>query len=106
MIPGTPLCQYLISFPAHYDVDFDSPRHLVGLADDLSKFPPCYIVTAEKDCFRDDGKVLDIRLRECGVRSKLDYYAGLPHYFHVFPSLAVAHEMMDKAVEGARFVFE
>jgi versiconal hemiacetal acetate esterase len=91
---------------ARFPLDFESPRHLVGLADDLSKFPPCYIVNAEKDCFRDDGKVLDFRLRESGVRSKLDYYEGLPHYFHAFPQLAVAHEMMDKAVEGARFVLQ
>ena len=59
---------------------------------------------AEKDCFRDDGFVLDQRLRESSVRSKLDYYPGLPHYFHMFPQLQVAHEMMAKAVEGSRFV--
>jgi len=89
---------------AHYNIDFHNPRHFPLLAEDLSKFPPCYIVTAEKDCFRDDGTVLDFRLRESGVRSKLDHYKGLPHYLHAFPALAVAHEMMDKAVEGARFV--
>ena len=107
-------CEYLASSlsmvsnscEAHYGIDFDSPRHLIGLAEDLSKFPPSYIVTAERDCFRDDGKVLDLRLRESGVRSKLDYYEGLPHYFHAFPGLSAAREMMDKAVEGARFVFE
>jgi acetyl esterase/lipase len=32
--------------------------------DDLSKFPPTYIVSAEKGCFRDDGLMLDIRLKE------------------------------------------
>ena len=74
------------------------------LADDLSKFPPTYIVAAEKDCFRDDGIVLDIVLTEQGVKSKLDYYPGLPHYFHTFPQLEVAHEMMRNAVEGVRFV--
>ncbi|EXJ62320.1 hypothetical protein A1O7_02754 [Cladophialophora yegresii CBS 114405] len=99
---GLELAKFIWS---HFDIDFGSPRHLIGLADDLSKFPPCYIVTAEKDCFRDDGKVLDFRLGQSGVRSKLDHYEGLPHYFHAFPSLAVAHEMMGKAVEGARFVF-
>ncbi|KAK5219450.1 hypothetical protein LTR99_010318 [Exophiala xenobiotica] len=100
---GLELAKFIWS---HYDVDFSSPRHFPLLADDLSKFPPCYIVTAEKDCFRDDGKLLDYRLRESGVRNKLDHYEGLPHYFHVFPQLAVAHEAMAKAVEGARFVLE
>jgi versiconal hemiacetal acetate esterase len=43
-------------------------------------------------------------LKEQGAKSKIDYYPGLPHYFHMFPQLEVAHEMMRKAVEGARFV--
>jgi versiconal hemiacetal acetate esterase len=60
------------------------------------------MVNAEKDCLRDDATVLDRQLRENGIRSKLDYYDGLPHYFHAFPSLAVSHECMDKAVDGAR----
>lgn len=91
---------------AQYDIDVNSPRHCVGMADDLSKFPPCYLVTAEKDPFRDDGTVFNHRLGESGVRRKLDYYEALPHYFHAFPGLGLAHEMMDKAVEGARFVLE
>ena len=97
------LAQYL-THSAHYDVDFESPRHFPLLADDLSRFPPSYIVTAEKDCFRDDGTVLDHRLKESGVRCRLDYYQGLPHYFHAFPALDVAHEMMAKAVEGVRYI--
>lgn len=104
-----PLSNWLdlwLTWIAHYNIDFSNPRHFPLLADDLSRFPPCYIVTAEKDCFRDDGTVLDYRLRESGVRSKLDYYKGLPHYFHAFPQLEVAHEAMAKAVEGARFVLE
>lgn len=56
-------------------------------------------MSAEKDCFRNDGVVLDMVLKEQGVKSKLDYYPGLPHYFHAFPQLGVAHEMMGKAVE-------
>lgn len=91
---------------AHYDIDFESPRHFPLLADDLSGFPPCYIVSAEKDCFRDDGKLLDLRLKESGVPTKFDYYEGLPHYFHVFPALEVTHEAMARAVQGARFVLE
>ena len=62
------------------------------------------MMCAEKDCFRDDSFILDQRLKESGVRSKLDFYPGLPHYFHMFPQLQVAHEMMTKAVEGCRFV--
>lgn len=69
---------------AHYDADFKSPKHFPGLADDeeIAKFPPTYIVNAQKDCFRDDGFLLEKRLKEAGVPTKLDYYDGLPHYFH------------------------
>ena len=51
-------------------------------------------MSAEKDCFWDDGVVLDMVLKEQGVKGKLDYYPGLPHYFHAFPQLGIAHEMM------------
>lgn len=89
---------------SRYEADFNSPKHFPGLADNLSKWPPTYIVAAEKDCFRDDGRLLDELLRQSGVPSKLEYYEGLPHYFHVFPALAVAHEMMANSVEGVRFI--
>ncbi|KAK5089615.1 hypothetical protein LTR70_007195 [Exophiala xenobiotica] len=62
------------------------------------------MVTAEKDVFRDDGTLLDELLRQSGVVSKLDHYEGLPHYFHMFPTLPVAHEMMAASVEGVRFL--
>lgn len=90
--------------------DFASPRHFPLFAADapggngLAGFPPCYFVSAEKDCVRDDGICFEMALRDQGVKTKLDYYPGLPHYFHAFPQLAVAHEMMAKAVEGVRFV--
>ncbi|KAK5071674.1 hypothetical protein LTR64_004547 [Lithohypha guttulata] len=102
-IISRPLAEYIWS---HYHADFNSPRHFPGLARDLSKFPPSYIVAAEKDCFRDDGILLNQLLQESGVPTKLDYYEGLPHYFHVFPALNAAHEMMDKAIEGVRFVLK
>ncbi|KAL2435004.1 Versiconal hemiacetal acetate esterase [Exophiala dermatitidis] len=100
---GLELAKFIWS---HYDIDFNDPHHFVLLEDDLSKFPPCYIVTADKDCARDDGILLDHRLKESGVKSKLDHYPGLPHYFHVFPNLQLAHDMMAKTVEGVRFVLE
>lgn len=113
--------EYWLISAARYEADFNSPKHFPGLADNLSKWPPTYIVAAEKDCFRDDGRLLDELLRQSGVPSKLEYYEGLPHYFHgkwflvnrgfvcidvnaVFPALAVAHEMMANSVEGVRFI--
>jgi versiconal hemiacetal acetate esterase len=89
--------------------DFASPRHFPLLAADLpgeklKGFPSCYFLSAEKDCVRDDGFCFEMALKEVGVRTKLDFYPGLPHYFHVFPQLEVAHEAMRRAVEGVRFV--
>ena len=89
--------------------DLASPRHFPLLAadlpgDKLKGFPPCYFVSAEKDCVRDDGICFEMALRDAGVRTKLDFYPGLPHYFHAFPQLEVAHEVMGKAVGGVRFV--
>lgn len=102
-ILSRPLAEYIWSY---YDADFNSPAHFPGLAEDLSRWPPTYIVSAEKDVFRDDGRLFHELLLDAGVASKLDYYEGLPHYFHVFPALAVAHEMMAKAVEGVHFVLQ
>jgi hypothetical protein len=39
---------------------FSNLAHLPLSADDLSRFPPPYIVLAVKDSFRDDGVVLDM----------------------------------------------
>lgn len=89
--------------------DFASPRHFPLLAadlpgDQLKGFPPTYFLAAEKDCIRDDGFCFEMALKDVGVKTKLDFYPGLPHWFHVFPQLEVAHEAMAKAVEGVRFV--
>jgi acetyl esterase/lipase len=89
---------------AFWGIDDNSPAHYVLLDPDLSRCPPCYIVSAEKDCLRDDGVVFDLRLRDAGVRSKLDMYKGLPHWFHAFPQLQVAHTMMEKSVGGVRWL--
>jgi versiconal hemiacetal acetate esterase len=84
--------------------DFKSPRHFQLFAESLKGFPPCYLVSAEKDCVRDDAICLEMLLKKDGVPTKLDFYPGLPHYFHAFPQLAVTHEMMAKSVEGVKFV--
>jgi acetyl esterase/lipase len=80
--------------------------HFPLLAPDnlLARLPPSYIVVAEKDTVRDDGVVLQKRLTDLGVHAKLQYYSGLPHHFHVFSALSIAHEMMADTVEGARWV--
>lgn len=112
--PIFPLTRMLIfdgsAVTAHWDADFSSPRHVPLLAESLAGFPPKYVVSAEKDVLKDDGDVLKgnrivlgLCLREDGVKSKLDYYPGLPYYFTAFLILNVAHKALE-VVKGVRFV--
>src|ERR1700712_1512251 len=39
-------------------------------------FPPCYIATAEKDCFRDGRQGLGHATQKSGVRSKVNHLQG------------------------------
>lgn len=96
-----PLAHFIWS---HFGIDFKDPNYLPGLSQDLSKWPPTYMISAEKDVCRDDAILFDKKLKAAGRPSKVDYYEGLPHYFHLFPQLAIAHQAMDAAVEGVRFV--
>lgn len=67
---------------ALFEIDFKDPKYLPGLAEDLSKWPPTYMISAEKDVCRDDGILFNEILQRAGRKSKLDFYDGLPHYFH------------------------
>lgn len=87
--------------------DLTSPEHFALLAppEVLAKFPRTYVVTAEHDPVRDDGRILVKRLRnECGKGVKEDYYEGVPHYFFWFPMLSLAHECMADIVKGVQWV--
>lgn len=106
-------CRSLIAFknfirptnPLGLSADATSPRHFPLLAPALPNFPRTYIVTAEHDICRDDGRVLVLRLKEESTSGvKEDYWKGLPHYFHWFPSLKVTWECLEKVVRGVDWV--
>lgn len=91
--------------PLGLAADPTNVRHFPLLASTLSNFPRTYIATAEHDPCRDDGRVLALRLKEESTSGvKEDYYEGLPHYFHWFPSLKITGEFMEKAVAGTQWV--
>jgi versiconal hemiacetal acetate esterase len=97
------------SIPGLAQMDATDPAHFALNAgpEVLAKFPRTYVITAEHDPCRDDGRVLVRRLREeCDKGVKEDYYEGLGHYFHWFPQLSLAHECMRDCVEGVKWVLD
>lgn len=67
-------------------------------------FPPTYIVTCEADPLRDDGIVMEDCLKKAGVPVKRDNYAGLPHYFWIFPSVPEGQQFVGNLIGGCKWV--
>lgn len=76
----------------------------VTLSKNLKDFPPVYISTCGKDPLRDDGKVLELMLKQEGVKTKSDYYDGMPHYFWMFPGIEGGVKFLENVVGGAKWV--
>ncbi|PTU30905.1 alpha/beta hydrolase [Stenotrophobium rhamnosiphilum] len=68
----------------------DDPLVSPLFASDLSGLPPTVIVTADADPLRDDGIRYADRLREAGVKVRLENYIGMPHAFLSIASLCPA----------------
>lgn len=54
---------------------------------DLAGLPPAYIPTDECDPLRDQGFLYAELLQQAGVKTRTDYYKGLPNMFVQFPEL-------------------
>jgi versiconal hemiacetal acetate esterase len=55
---------------------------------DLKGLPPAYLAMDECDPTRDDGFLYDKLLADAGVKTRVDFYRGLPNMFVQFPELA------------------
>ncbi|TGO43338.1 hypothetical protein BHYA_0002g01430 [Botrytis hyacinthi] len=86
------------------EADPQDPRVFVTLSKHLEEFPPTYIATCGKDPLRDDGKVLEMMLKDKGIKTKSDYYEGVPHYFWLFPGIKGGDEFLDNVSKGVKFV--
>lgn len=124
--PNAVPSKYTSMYKAHHDIAKDSPvidresmdtffremqidpkdsSYFTLLAEENHHlFPPTYIAVCEYDPLRDDGFAMQKALEEKGVKTKLDYWSGLPHYFWIFPQLQESAEFMGKMLAGIEWV--
>lgn len=60
------------------------------------------------DPLRDEGMIYERELREeCGVKTRLDMYPGLPHWFWgLFPALKSSQKVIDDTLKGVEWLLE
>lgn len=63
-------------------------------------FPPTWILDCEKDCMRDDGRVLEEEMRDAGLRVRREVVSGMPHYYWAFPVQVAVEEFWGRLVRG------
>ena len=76
------------------NADFKSPKYSPLFAD-LKHMPPTYIQVGTNEILRGDSEKLYIRLKESGVRARLDVYEGGWHVFQQMPTPRAAGAMED-----------
>ncbi|KAI1340872.1 putative lipase/esterase [Xylariaceae sp. FL0016] len=70
--------------------------------------PPAYLQVCGLDPLRDEGLIYERVLREeAGVKTRLDLYEGLGHYFWTnFPELKRSREIVEDTVKGVKWLLE
>jgi len=64
-----------------YKADWNSPLATPSLFETHKGLPPTYFQICGLDPFRDEAIIYQDILREEGVKTKVDFYPGLPHGF-------------------------
>jgi acetyl esterase/lipase len=69
--------------------------------------PPAYFLIGGADPWRDSGLIYEEVLREeCGVKTKVDIFPGLPHgFWAAFPAAGFSKEFRGKSDEGLAWLF-
>ena len=70
----------------------------------VREFPPTWIIDCEKDCLRDDGRVLQAEMEEAGLRVQREVVRGMPHYYWSFPVQKAAADFRGRVLRGLRWV--
>jgi acetyl esterase/lipase len=81
----------------HTGWDMESPwRSPLASTHSLAGLPRTHIQVDGMDCLRDDGLLYDEMLREAGVETRCDLYAGCPHAHATFvPGKAAEKALID-----------
>lgn len=72
----------------------------------VKDFPPTWILDCEKDCMRDDGRVLQAEMEDAGLRVKREVVKGMPHYYWAFPLKTACEGFWERLVGGLEWVLE
>ncbi len=81
------------------------PHYAVMKTPDLGGLPPAYVITAQYDPLRDEGKAYAARLREEGVAVETVHYDGMIHGFYGMAGVDVGREALDLSAEWLRGIF-
>ena len=70
--------------------------------------PPTYFIIAGADTSRDVGLLYEEILREeCGIKTKVDIFPGLPHgFWTIFPQAHFSMDHQEKSVQGLKWLLE
>ena len=79
-----------------------SPYAAPARADDVSRLPPAYVVTAEFDALRDEGIAYAQRLVQAGVNTELHLYPGTFHGSVFVAQAAVSKRMLADQLDAIR----
>jgi acetyl esterase len=93
---------HYLTAPGEAENPYASPLR----AQDLSRLPPAYVISAEFDPLRDEAELYGMRLREAGVPAEISRRAGMNHGFLFWVGVvAGADAAMAEACAWARQAF-